>query len=211
MRDGESTGQGSPRTNLTVHGPEGSPQPSSAGAPAAVWVAGLVVCSKAVGDPHLEGQCLHTSLHLPPGDGIPQDSPGDLSQILLQEHSSDAPSAVDPKAASRLRSLLITASLFLFPHLFTKQSLCSQLTQAVGDPEANCSPWDRSILPTHPHCGEVAVATGKSRDLQLHLPENASFLCGPQREPNIADNISTPPLSTLIRLAPVHSIDHPEI
>lgn len=174
-------------------------------------MAGPVVCSKAGGDPHLEGQRLYTSLHLPPGDGIPRDSPGDLSQIPVQEHGSDAPSAVDPKAAPGLRSLFITASPFLFPHLFTKQRLCSRLTQAVGDPEAKCSPWDRSILPTHPRCGEVAVATGRSGDLQLHLPENASFLCGPQREPNVADNISTPPLSTPIRRAPVHSKDHPEL
>lgn len=128
----------------------------------------LVVCSKAVEDPHLEGQCLHVSLHLPPGDGIPWDSLGYLSQIPLQKHSSDAPllSALDPKAASRLHSLFITASLFPVPHLFTKQRLCSQLTQAVGDPEASSSPWDRSVLPTHPCCREVAMATGKSRDLQ---------------------------------------------
>lgn len=173
----------------------------------------MVVCSKAVEDPHLEGQCLHVSLRLPPGDGIPWDSPGYLSQIPLQEHGSDAPllSAVDPKAVSRLHSLFITASLFLVPHLFTKQHRCSQLTQVVGDPEASSSPWDRSVLPTHPCCGEVAAATGKSGDFQLHLPEETSFLCGPQREPNVADNISTPPLSTPSKPAPMHSADHPEL
>lgn len=172
-----------------------------------------MVHSKAAEDPHLEGQCFHVFLHLPPGDGIPRDSPGYLSQIPLQELGSDAPllSAVDPKAASRLHSLFITASLFPVPHLFTKQCLCSQLTQAAGDPEASSSPWDCSILPTHPRCGEVAAATGKSGNLQLHLPEDASFLCGPQREPNIADNISTPPLSTPVKPAPVHTVDHPKL
>lgn len=52
------------------------------------------------------------------------------------------------------------------------------------------------------------MATGKSRDLQLHLPEDASFLGGPQKEPNIADNISTPPLPTPVKPAPAHSEDY---
>lgn len=83
--------------------------------------------------------------------------------------------------------------------------------QAVGDPEASSSPWDHSILPTPPCCREVAAATGKSKDLQLHLPEDASFLCGPQREPNVADDISTPPVSTPVNSVPVHSVDHLEL
>lgn len=188
-------------------------QARGGGFPAATWVVGLGGLQQSSGRPSLEGQCLHVSLHLPPGDEIPWDSCGSLSQIPLHEHSSDAPllSAVDPKAVSRLHSLFITASLLLVPHLFTKQCLCSQLMQAVGDPEANSSPWDRSVLPTHPCCGEVAAATGKSGDLQLHLPEDTSFLCGPHREPNVADNISAPPLSTPNKPAPVCGVDHLEL
>lgn len=85
------------------------------------------------------------------------------------------------------------------------------MTQAVGDPDANSSPWDRSVLPTHPCCGEMAAATRQSKDLQLHLPEDTSFLCGPQKEPNAADKISTPPLPTPVKPTPVDGVDGPEL
>lgn len=122
-KQGRDTPQVAPRQTLrccTIPRARGWLQPSSPGCcgfqlPRG-WQ-GLVFRSKAGEDPHPEGQCLHVSSHLPPGNGIPQDYPGYLSQIPPQEAGSDAPllSAVDPKAVSRLHSLFITACLFPVP------------------------------------------------------------------------------------------------
>lgn len=139
---------------------------------------------------------LHSSLLSSRGDGIPWDPPGSQSQISLRERRSDAAwlPALDPEAAPRPRSLFITASPSPDPcFFFARGGPCSQLTQAVGDPESSCSPWDRShpahsalLQSVHGHWqnqGPPAPATGK----MCHC-------CVLLGEPSGADSLSSPPL-----------------